>query len=171
MTEIKFFILTLGGYMLEAWQVPLVTQAIELLFDAGKLLIEHMKRKEVAQEDTQNITPHKTDDVNAPVEEKILSKEDALKAYVMENAFNQNREEISHLVNLVSIYYKNYRLSAEKYAKWGDALVPPIIVHEMDDAEAHLSENLIQLRKILEKVTGKRIEAKELAYLTGPFIN
>jgi hypothetical protein len=54
-------------------------------------------------------------------------------------------------------YSRNYHLAREQYAKWGDALVPPIILHNMQDAENAIVETIKKLEIALAKVYNKDI--------------
>jgi hypothetical protein len=58
---------------------------------------------------------------------------------------------------LLETYTRNYQLAREQYAKWGSALVPPIIVHNMDEAENSVLDTLKQLEAVLSKVYRKEI--------------
>jgi hypothetical protein len=48
-------------------------------------------------------------------------------------------------------------LAKEQYAKWGSALVPPIIVSNMNEAENSMLETIKQLETVLSKVYKKEI--------------
>jgi hypothetical protein len=65
--------------------------------------------------------------------------------------------EVQHLVKLLETYSRNYHLASEQYAKWGSALVPPIIVHNMNEAENAVAETLKRLEAVLSKVYKKDI--------------
>jgi len=58
-------------------------------------------------------------------------------------------------------YSHNYYLAKEQYAKWGSALVPPIIIHNMTDAEKSMLEALQRLEMILSKVYKKDINPNQ----------
>jgi hypothetical protein len=65
--------------------------------------------------------------------------------------------EVQHLVRLLETYSRNYYLAREQYAKWGSTLVPPIIVHNMNEAENSMLETIKRLEAILSKVYEKDI--------------
>ena len=54
-------------------------------------------------------------------------------------------------------------ITSEQYAKWGDALVPPIIVHNMTQAENSMAETLKKLEDVLSKVYKKDITPNQQA--------
>jgi hypothetical protein len=58
---------------------------------------------------------------------------------------------------LLETYSRNYQLSKEQYAKWGSALVPPIIVSNLTEAENAVLETLQKLEDTLSKVYEKDI--------------
>jgi len=60
-------------------------------------------------------------------------------------------------VRLLETYSRNYYLAKEQYAKWGSALVPPIIVSNMNEAENSMLETIKRLEIILSKVYKKDI--------------
>ena len=58
---------------------------------------------------------------------------------------------------MLETYSRNYHLASEQFAKWGSALVPPIIVHNMTEAEKSMVETLKKLEDVLSKVYEKDI--------------
>jgi hypothetical protein len=65
--------------------------------------------------------------------------------------------EVKHLVRLLETYSRNYYITKEQYAKWGSALVPPIILHNMTDAENSMIGTIKQLEIVLSKVYKKDV--------------
>jgi hypothetical protein len=65
--------------------------------------------------------------------------------------------EIQHLVKLLETYSRNYHLVSEQYAKWGSALVPAIIMHNMTEAENSMIETITKLENVLSKVYKKEL--------------
>ena len=91
-----------------------------------------------------------------PEAEKEI-KQDLLTSKIDELLWQNHQLEIQHLVKLLETYSRNYHLAKEQYAKWGDALVPPIIVHNMQEAENSTIETIKQLEIVLSKVYKKDI--------------
>jgi len=58
---------------------------------------------------------------------------------------------------LLETYSRNYHIASEQYAKWGSVLVPPIIVHNMTEAENSMVGTLKKLEEVLSKVYEKDI--------------
>jgi hypothetical protein len=92
----------------------------------------------------------------APAEQQEF-KQELLTSKVDELLWQAHQMEIQHLVKLMETYSRNYHLASEQYARWGDALVPPIIVHNMQEAENALVETIKKLEMVLAKVYKKDI--------------
>ena len=84
-------------------------------------------------------------------------KQDLLASKIDEILWQNHELEVKHLVRLLETYSHNYQLAREQYAKWGSALVPPIILHNMTDAENSMIETIKQLEIVLSKVYKKDI--------------
>ena len=69
----------------------------------------------------------------------------------------RNEAEIRHLLTLQETHTKNYHLAREQYAKWGDALVPPIVVNNLEYEEQALADVMDKLRTKIGEVYGARI--------------
>src|SRR5690349_23927981 len=102
------------------------------------------------QEPPKEITP-----LNAEQAQEV--KQDLLKSKIDELLWHNNEEEVQHLVRLLETYSRNYHLAKEQYAKWGDALVPPIILHNLTEAENSVLETTERLQTVLSKVYKKDI--------------
>ena len=95
-----------------------------------------------------------------PEDEKEI-RQDLLTSQIDELLWQNHQLEIQHLVKLLETYSHNYYLAREQYAKWGDALVPPIIVHNMQDSENSMLETIKRLEIVLSKVYKKDINIIE----------
>jgi hypothetical protein len=152
----------LGGAMLDTIQLPLLLKAIDFVFDEGrKILEERRERRKLNDHPSKNDESDKREIVAATspaeLQEKPDSKQDLITSRVDEVLWQNHEDEIKHLVKLLETYSKNYHLANEQYAKWGSALVPPIIVHNMEDAETSMIKTIKQLEIILSKVYNKDI--------------
>ena len=145
--------------MIDPTQLPLLIKAIDFVFEEGhKILEERRERRKITD------GPHTSEDseqvkelvVPEPEEENEI-KQDLLNSKIDELLWQNNQMEIQHLVKLLETYSHNYYLAKEQYSKWGDALVPPIIVHNMQDAENSMIETIKQLEIVLSKVYKKSI--------------
>lgn len=165
--------------MIESWQVPILTSALDFLFDVGRFLLADIrsrreqgtgtlsKKSEGAQPSSPQVTgfPTVQSSKDSLMVDTIWTKQEALRSVIQESALQQREAEIQHLLGLAEIYRQNHRLASEKYAKWGDTLVPSVVVHELMDSEQHLIETLAKLKANIEEVLGKKIESDEFLIL------
>jgi hypothetical protein len=138
--------------MIDPTAVPILIKTLDWLFGEGsKILQERRERRKVNQEPAT-----KTDVVTTPTVPEnevvtIQSKEDALKQPIVKGTWSKSEAKVAHLLSLLDIYTKNYYLAKEEYAKWGSALVPPIIVHNLTEAEDNIAATTKELEDILSK--------------------
>jgi hypothetical protein len=151
--------------MLETAAIPILLKAVEFLFgEGGKILEEHRERRkaqlETQKEEKKNVpTPAQ---LSEPPREVIQSKETAISQPIPETAWLNSEAKIKHLMSLLEVHTKNYYLAKEQYAKWGSTLVPPIIVHNLSEAEDQIAATAKELESALSKVYGKRVTTPAL---------
>lgn len=146
--------------MIDPAQLPLLLKAIDFVFEEGHKILEERRERRKKMNDA----PSESEDSEAakeltlpkPEEEKEI-RQDLLTSKIDELLWQNHQLEIQHLVKLLETYSRNYHLAKEQYAKWGDALVPPIIVHNMQEAESSMIETIKQLETVLSKVYKKDI--------------
>jgi hypothetical protein len=153
--------------MLDPIQIPILLKAIDFVFDEGhKLLEERRERRKTSAVGAASAAnaasaPAQTGDAPEPTsaetQESSETKQDLLNSRIDEILWKNHEAEVQHLVRLLETYSRNYHLASEQYAKWGDALVPPIIVHNMTQAENSMAETLKKLEGVLSKVYKKNI--------------
>jgi len=145
--------------MIDPTQLPILLKAIDFVFDEGrKILDERRERRKTGdstptsenQEPAKEMTP-------VQVQEKNEIKQDLITSKIDEILWQNHELEVQHLVKLLETYSRNYHLAREQYAKWGSALVPPIIVHNMTEAENSMIETIQRLESVLSKVYKKDI--------------
>jgi len=146
--------------MIDPVQLPILLKAIDFVFEEGRKILEERRERRKAndnppeskdQEPAKEITPLEPEKGNEIKQDLLTSKIDEL-------LWQNHEEEVKHLVRLLETYSRNYHLAREQYAKWGSALVPPIILHNMTDAENSMMETIRQLEIILSKVYKKDIQ-------------
>jgi len=146
--------------MIDPVQLPLLLKAIDFVFEEGHKILEERRerRKKVndAPPESENSEPAKELAPPKPEDEKEI-RQDLLTSKIDELLWQNHQMEIQHLVKLLETYSRNYHLAKEQAAKWGDALVPPIIVHNMQEAENSTIETIKQLEIVLSKVYKKNI--------------
>jgi len=145
--------------MLETVQIPILLKAIEFVFDEGRKILEERRERRKTEALAQN-SPTLEPEVEitpAEVQKKDEIKQDLLKSKVDEILWQNHELEVKHLVKLLETFSRNYHIASEQYAKWGSALVPPIIVHNMTEAENSMVETIKKLEDVLSKVYEKDI--------------
>ena len=148
--------------MIDPIQLPILLKAIDFVFEEGhKILAERRERRERQKMETIAQNSDELEPVKGmpppDVQEKKEIKQDLITTKVDEILWQNNELEVQHLVRLLETYSRNYHLTSEQYAKWGSALVPPIIVHNMNEAENSVAETLKKLEAVLSKVYKKDI--------------
>ena len=146
--------------MIDPIQIPLLLKAIDFVFDEGRKILEERRERRK----TETSAP-KTGETGAEKEIVPLKperaeeiKKDLIASKIDEILWQNHEADIKHLVTLLETYSRNYHLAREQYAKWGSALVPPIIVHSMQEAENSIMDTLKQLETVLSKVYKKDIQ-------------
>jgi hypothetical protein len=145
--------------MIDALQLPILLKAIDFIFDEGhRILAERRERKRAEGSASPNEVQEPPAEIALPDPGRAAEAKQGLLTSKIDEILWQNHElEIQHLVRLLETYSRNYYLTKEQYAKWGSALVPPIIVHNMNEAENSMLETIKRLEAILSKVYEKDI--------------
>lgn len=158
--------------MIDAVQLPILLKAIDFVFEEGRKILEERRERRKAndssskrgeQEPVKEIAPMEAQKVTEEKEIQIqlTPRQDLLSSKIDELLWRNHEEEVQHLVRLLETYSRNYHLAKEQYAKWGSALVPPIIMHNMTDAENAMIETVQQLETVLSKVYKKDIHLNQ----------
>lgn len=145
--------------MLDTIQIPILLKAIEFVFDEGRKILEERRERRKAEALAQNdAAPEPAAEITpAETQKRDEIKQDLLKSKVDEILWQNHELEVKHLVKLLETYSRNYHLASEQFAQWGSALVPPIIVHNMTEAENSMVETIKKLEDVLSKVYAKDI--------------
>jgi hypothetical protein len=147
--------------MLETVAIPILLKAVEFLFGEGSKILEECRERRKTQQEIDKGKAEK-DSVPTTLDKSksagiIQSKEAALSQPVFENVWSASEARVKHLLSMLEIYTKNYYLAKEKHAKWGTALVPPIVTHELTEAANGVVETVKELRDILSTVYNKPV--------------
>jgi hypothetical protein len=148
--------------MIEAVQIPILLKAIDFVFDEGRKILEERrerrKHNEVPQasESLESVKEAQEAPPPDPIQQNQI-KQDLLSSKIDEILWQNHESDVKHLVKLLETYSHNYHLASEQYAKWGSALVPPIIMHNMTEAENSMLETIKRLEVVLSKVYKKDI--------------
>ena len=149
--------------MIDPTQLPILMKAIDFVFDEGrKILEERRERRKTGdstptsenQEPAKEITPVQLQENNEIKQDLITSKIDEI--------LWQNHElEIQHLVKMLEKHTKNYYILKEQAAQWGSALVPPVILLQIEEKGNSIMETRKQLEIVLSKIYKKDITPNE----------
>lgn len=145
--------------MIDPTQLPILMKAIEFVFDEGRRILEERRER---RKRLESLPPAEMAETPQEVaarepEKEIEIKQDLLASRVDEILWRNHEQEVQHLVRLLETYSRNYHLAREQYAKWGDALVPPIIVNNLADSENSMIDTIKRLEMVLSKVYKKDI--------------
>lgn len=151
--------------MLDPIHIPILLKAIDFIFDEGrKILEERRERRKMGEATPGNPTPEPSPQPEPASNQELADpqetnqiKQDLLTSKIDEILWKDHELEVQHLVRLLETHSRNYHLASEQFAKWGSALVPPIIVHNMTEAENSMVETLKKLEDVLSKVYEKDI--------------
>lgn len=145
--------------MIDPTQLPFLLKAIDFVFDEGhKILEERRERRRQNDNPATSATQEESKDLILPEPEKAKElKQDLLSSKIDDILWQNHEIEIQHLVRLLETYSRNYYLSKEQYAKWGSALVPPIILSNLNEAENAMLETIRKLEALLSQVYQKDV--------------
>jgi hypothetical protein len=149
--------------MLDPLQIPILLKAIDFVFDEGRKILQERRERRKTNENTPKIEPVESEEeiiVLEPEQAQEL-KQDLQASKIDESKWQNHEAEVQHLVRLLDTYTRNYHLSREQYAKWGDALVPAIIVHNLEAAENAVMETVGKLETVLSQVYNKDIQPNQ----------
>jgi hypothetical protein len=144
--------------MIDPTQLPILLKAIDFIFDEGRKILAERRERRKMQDTASSESQEPSAELTLPEPEKAVEVKQELLSSKIDEILWQNHEiEVQHLVRLLETYSRNYYLAKEQYAKWGSALVPPIIVSNMNEAETSMLETMKHLEVILSKVYKKDI--------------
>ena len=145
--------------MIDVAQLPILLKAIDFIFDEGRKILEERRERRKAEAVPQDVKSPEPAEEAAPAEEQKQAdaKHELVTSRIDEIVWKDHETEVSHLVKLLETYSRNYHIAREQYAKWGSALVPPIILHNMNEAENSMLETIKKLESVLSKVYKKEI--------------
>ena len=123
--------------MIDVAQLPILLKAIDFIFDEGRKILEERRERRKAEAAPQDLKSPEPTEGAVPAEEQNQEevRHELVSSKIDEIVWKDHEAEVSHLVKLLETYSHNYHLASEQYAKWGSALVPPIILHNMTEAE------------------------------------
>ncbi|HXQ36454.1 MAG TPA: hypothetical protein VN843_20745 [Anaerolineales bacterium] len=145
--------------MIEAVQIPILLKAIDFVFDEGRKILDERRERRKANETPQDSKSQEPAGETAPPEmqEQAEVKQDLIASKIDEILWQKHEEDVKHLVKLLEKHTKNYYILKEQSAQWGSALVPPVIMLQLEEKENAIIETRKQLEIVLSKVYKKDI--------------
>lgn len=145
--------------MIDPIQIPILLKAIDFVFEEGRKILEERRERRKMEETSPKTEVQEPPKQTEPleIEEVKEVKQDLLASKIDDLTWLKHEEEVQHLVRLLDTYSRNYHLAKEQYAKWGSALVPPIIMNNLTEAENSMIETIERLQNVLSKVYKKDI--------------
>ena len=149
--------------MLDPIQIPLLLKAVDFIFDEGRKILEERRERRKQDGSPAQSGAQQPEQGPAPlvVQQQVEVRQDLLSSKIEDGLWQNHEQEVQHLVRLLETYSRNYHLAQEQYAKWGSALVPPIILHNLTEAENSMIGTIKQLEAVLSKVYKKDIQTIE----------
>ena len=149
--------------MIDPVQLPILLKAIDFVFEEGRKILEERRERRRMNANPPASEPQEGEkELTLPEPEKAEAiKQDLIASKIDEILWQNHEMEVQHLVRLLETYSRNYHLAKEQYAKWGDALVPPIIVHNLASAENSMVETIQKLETVLSRVYKKDISPNQ----------
>lgn len=151
------------GPALAPGTIPLLIKAVDFLFEEGKKILQEIRARRKESTDVDKTTKQ-TDSPRTPIirdeqgtNDVIISKEDALNQKISEKDWADSEKEIEHLLRLLELDTRSYRLAQEQYKMYGRALVPPIVLNRLIDAEKGIEDTTKKLQKVMSKIYNKEI--------------
>lgn len=149
--------------MIDPLQLPILMKAIDFVFDEGRKILEERRERRKAESAAPETEPPQDEKEIVPLEPQQAEqvKKDLTASKIDELLWQSHEAEVKHLVTLLETHSRNYQIAREQYAKWGSALVPPIIVHNMTEAENAVADTLGKLEVVLSRVYKKDIQSTQ----------
>jgi hypothetical protein len=135
----------------EARSIPALRDAVSLLFGDGHQVVRESRERRGDPEPAASLPAGAAD--SGP----LVSEEACLAERVSISRFKASEATLKHLVQIMGIQIKSYRLLQKQSALWGPGLTPPIVVHSLEDAEQTVSQSHHRLHAALSAVFGKSI--------------
>lgn len=142
--------------MVDPTSLPTLLKALNFLFGEGsKILEERMERRKTYEDSSGVAAPNNNgqEDSNA-----ITTKNVALSEKINNRAWLSEERNLQNKFSILETYTKNYHLAKMKYAQWTSALAPPIVLHELEEAENNLIRTINEVQEILGNVYGRKFK-------------
>ena len=147
-----------------------LVKGVDFLFDEGRKILQwrrdHLGETATAGTPGRSSTSEMTTETPAPEVEALprvaTAKDELLRERVDEAILARMQGEIEHLVTLMDIHTRNFRNAEKQLAAWGDALAPPIILHNLETEGLAVETTMRRLRAAVSEVYGTKVVIPEL---------
>jgi len=150
--------------MIDPTQLPILLKAIDFVFEEGRKILEERRERRKKMNDnptkTKELEPVKEIALPEPEKGKKI-RQDLLGSKIDELLWQNHEWEVESLVRQLESHTQSYYILKEQYAKWGSALVPPVIVLQMNEKENSMIETIRRLEGVLSKVYQKDINPNQ----------
>jgi hypothetical protein len=149
--------------MIDPTQLPILMKAIDFVFDEGRKILEERRERRKTSDSTptsENQEPAK-EITSVQLQENNEIKQDLITSKIDEILWQNHELEIQHLVKMLEKHTKNYYILKEQAAQWGSALVPPVILLQIEEKGNSIMETRKQLEIVLSKIYKKDITPNE----------
>jgi hypothetical protein len=145
--------------MIDVAQLPILLKAIDFIFEEGRKILDERRERRKADAASEEVKSPEPVEEAAPAEEQEQAKvkQELISSKIDELLWQKYEEEVKHLVKLLEKHTKNYYILREQAAQWGSALVPPVIMLQIEEKENSIIETRQQLENVLSKVYKKDI--------------
>ena len=147
--------------MIDPIQLPILMKAIDFVFEEGRKILEERRERRKLSDTASKSEDQEPVKVPALPEPETATeiKQDLLTSKIDELLWQNNAAEVQHLVKMLESHTKSYYILKEQSAKWGSALVPPVIMLQLEEKEDAIIEIRKQLEIVLSKVYKKDINS------------
>ena len=149
--------------MIDPTQLPILLKAIDFVFDEGRKILEERRERRKTSDSTPTSENQEPAQEIAPVQvqENNEIKQDLITSKIDEILWQHHELEVQHLVKMLEKHTKNYYILKEQAAQWGSALVPPVILLQIEEKGNSIMETRKQLEIVLSKIYKKDITPNE----------
>lgn len=143
--------------MLETVAIPILLKAVDFIFGEGSKILEE-RRKRLNESDSGVSLGGGNDRIQTKIG-VIQTRDEALRTKIEQAKWTNSETKVSNLMSLLEIHTKNYYLAKEKLARFGRDFAPPIVIHQIEEAEGEIAAVSEQLQEALSDVYGKKVDA------------
>lgn len=143
--------------MIDPLSITIISKALDFVISEAHNLINEARKQKQPEDESPDDTQS--------AEEEQKYKDSFLKKEMNENFFEDQKNQLDHLLKKATIHQKNYHVLSEQCAQFSDLYVPPHIKNSRDEEKKKLVYTLFQIKDIIEKHFGEEIDIHGLDLL------